>query len=142
MTCRSPEGEFFLWHRGEGGIRSFMGRPVPASSSPQIHTCRPELTPSPNLSNEVALQRLTNALIIHPIAGGVALLAFIFGLIGIFAASRIATILMALFSAIAAVAALVIFVIDMVLWILVRNRVRDSGNVAELVSSALQITGG
>jgi len=86
----------------------------------------------PNLDNEVALQRLTNALILHPIAGGVALLALVFGFIGVCAASRVSTILMAFFAAIAALASLVIFVIDMVLWILVRNRVRDAGGAAEL----------
>lgn len=69
-------------------------------------------------------------------AGGVALLAFIFGLIGIIAASRVATIFMSLFAALAGLAALVIFVIDMVLFTLLRNRVRDAGFQAELVSRA------
>lgn len=56
------------------------------------------------------------------------------GLMGVICASRFATIMMGLLSALGAFAALVIFVIDMVLWNLVRNRIRDAGYSATLVS--------
>lgn len=69
------------------------------------------------------------------------------GLIGVAAASRFATVMMAIFSALAAFASLVIFVIDMVLWNIVRNRVRDAGGSAYLVRlfhllQVLQVTDG
>ena len=84
--------------------------------------------------NPSGLHNLTYALILHPIAGGVALLALLMGLLGVWAASRIATIFMAVFSFIASVICLVVFVIDMVLWNLVRTRIRDAGHDAMLVS--------
>jgi hypothetical protein len=61
------------------------------------------------------------------------LLAFIFGVIGIAAASRVSTIIMAVMSFFAAVVTLVAFVIDMVLWNILRNRIRDAGYSATLV---------
>lgn len=60
------------------------------------------------------------------------------GLLGVICASRFATVMMAILSALAAFATLVIFVIDMVLWNIVRNRVRDAGGSASLVSYCLK----
>jgi hypothetical protein len=83
-----------------------------------------------------ALNRLTSALILHPIAGGLALFAFIFGILGIAFASRFATVLMGLFATLGAFTALVIFVIDMVLWNITKNEVSSAGGSATLVSGA------
>lgn len=85
-----------------------------------------------NLTDESALQGLVKALILHPIAGGVGFFAFLMGLLGVMCASRFATVMMAVLAAIAAFASLVIFVIDMVLWNLVKNRVSAAGGSATL----------
>lgn len=82
--------------------------------------------------NQTVLHNLTYALILHPIAGFLALLALVFGLLGACAASRIATIFMALCSALGLIVTLVIFVIDMVLWNLVKNNARNGGVHATL----------
>jgi hypothetical protein len=96
------------------------------------------LTPSSSLNiGSTALNRLTSALILHPIAGGLALFAFIFGILGIAFASRFATVLMGLFATLGAFTALVIFVIDMVLWNIIKNDVSSAGGSATLVSAVL-----
>jgi len=82
--------------------------------------------------NSTVLHNLTYALIIHPIAGFFALLAVIFGLIGIAAASRVATIFMGITVFFAGFLALVVFVIDMVLWNIVKDRLKDAGYTATL----------
>jgi len=87
--------------------------------------------------NPTGLHNLTYILIVHPIAGFVALLAFIFGVLGVAAASRFSTIMMSVMAFFAAVLTLIIFVIDMVLWNLVRKRVESAGGSATLVSSVL-----
>ncbi|RSH91451.1 hypothetical protein EHS25_009750 [Saitozyma podzolica] len=87
--------------------------------------------PSLNIGS-TALNRLTSALILHPIAGGLALFAFIFGILGIAFASRFATVLMGLFATLGAFTALVIFVIDMVLWNITKNEVSSAGGSATL----------
>ena len=84
--------------------------------------------------NTSGLRNLTYILILHPIAGGFALFAFIMGLIGVAAASRFSTIMMAVLSSFAALLTLIVFVIDMVLWNLVKNRLQDAGYQASLVS--------
>lgn len=84
--------------------------------------------------NPKGLHNLTYILILHPIGGFVALLAFLMGLIGVAAASRFSTIMMAVLSFFAGVITLVVFVIDMVLWNLVKNRLHDAGFSASLVS--------
>lgn len=71
-------------------------------------------------------------MILHPIAGFLALLALVFGLLGACAASRVATIFMALCSALGLIVTLVVFVIDMVLWNIVKNHARDGGVQATL----------
>ena len=69
-------------------------------------------------------------LILHPIAAGLAGLAVIFGLIGVFSTSRIATILMTISSALALIVTLVAWVIDMVLFGIARNRINNAGGSA------------
>lgn len=79
------------------------------------------------------LHRLTYILILHPIGGAIALISFLFGLCGIAFASRACTIIMAATSFLAALTALFVFVIDMVLWNLVKQRLHDAGYEASLV---------
>lgn len=59
------------------------------------------------------LHNLSKTLVLHPIAGGLSLFAFFFGLAGVSFASRGATIMMALTSFLGLVVGLVAFVIDM-----------------------------
>ncbi|CAK9780160.1 pali-domain-containing protein [Cutaneotrichosporon oleaginosum] len=82
--------------------------------------------------NSDILHNLSKTLILHPIAGALSFLAFLCGLIGVACASRAATIMMALLSFLGALAGLVIFVIDMVLWNVLKNRVNDAGYNATL----------
>lgn len=82
--------------------------------------------------NKSALFRLTHALILHPIAGALALFAFISGLLGVLCASRFATILMAFFSFLGGATALFIFVVDMVIWNLTKNSINAAGYSASL----------
>lgn len=82
--------------------------------------------------NPTGLHNLTYILILHPIAGFFGLLALIMGIIGVVGASRFSTILMSIFSFIAAVLTLIVFVIDMVLWNLVKKRINDAGYSAVL----------
>lgn len=82
--------------------------------------------------NSSLLHNLSKTLILHPIAGGLSFLAFVFGLIGVACASRAATIFMAILSFFGALAGLVVFVIDMVLWNVLKNRLLDAGYQAKL----------
>ncbi|WRT70041.1 uncharacterized protein IL334_007035 [Kwoniella shivajii] len=82
--------------------------------------------------NSKVLHNLTYTLILHPIAAGIAFFALVFGIIAAAAASRIATIFMALLSAFGALVTLVIFVIDMVLWNIIKDRINDAGGSAKL----------
>ena len=88
---------------------------------------------TPSTLNETVLHRLSIALILHPIAAGLGGIALIFGLLGICAASRLLTILMAMFAALAAATTLVIFIIDMVLFNVLKNRLSDAGVGSSLV---------
>jgi hypothetical protein len=103
-----------------------------------LHTCahRTFFTNLNRLNlNTKILHNLTYALILHPIAGGLGFLAFVFGLIGVGAASRGSTILMSLLAMLGSLAAIVVFVIDMVLWNVLKNRLIDNGYDAKLVSA-------
>ncbi|WVO14976.1 hypothetical protein L204_102618 [Cryptococcus depauperatus] len=82
--------------------------------------------------NDKGFHSLTKALILHPIAGLLALIALLFGLMGVGCASRGATIMMALTSAVAFLVTLVVFVIDIVMWVIIRHRVRNAGYDAHL----------
>ncbi|KAF8070005.1 actin cortical patch SUR7/pH-response regulator pali [Lyophyllum atratum] len=75
--------------------------------------------------NTTVVHNLTKTLILHPIAAGLAGLAFLFGLCGA-SYHRIGTILMTLLSGLAMIVTLVAFVIDMVLFGIVRNRLRNA----------------
>lgn len=79
------------------------------------------------------LNNLSYGLILHPIGAALGFIAVVFGLIGIGAASRFATIMMSLASALGALVTLVVFVFDMVMFNILRNRVRDAGGDANLV---------
>jgi hypothetical protein len=76
--------------------------------------------------NTAVIHNLTYVMVLHPIAAGLAGLAVIFGLCGS-AYSRVGTIFMTLTAALATLLTLVVFVIDMVLWGIARNRIRDQG---------------
>lgn len=76
---------------------------------------------------------MSYGLILHPIGAGLGFLAVVFGLIGIAAASRFATIMMSMAAALGALVTLVVFVFDMVIFNILRNRVRDAGGDAMLV---------
>ncbi|KAG7562336.1 hypothetical protein FFLO_02228 [Filobasidium floriforme] len=78
------------------------------------------------------LQNFTKVMILHPIAGALALFAVLWGLAGVALASRTCTILMSLTAFLALLASLVAFAIDLALWIIIRNRIRDRGFEAEL----------
>ncbi|WVQ84736.1 hypothetical protein IAT38_006893 [Cryptococcus sp. DSM 104549] len=85
-----------------------------------------------NLDSPKVIHNLTYTLILHPIAGFLALLALVFGLLAVGCASRIATILMGFFSFWGFIVALVVFVIDMVLWNTTKNKLHDAGHAASL----------
>ncbi|WOO81003.1 pH-response regulator protein palI/RIM9 [Vanrija pseudolonga] len=82
--------------------------------------------------NSTVLHNLTYTLILHPIAGFLAFLSLVFGLLGIAIANRILTILMSVFAFLGAFIGLVVFVIDMVLWNVLKNRLHDADISAKL----------
>jgi len=75
--------------------------------------------------NTTTLLNLTKSLILHPIAAGLSGIAFIFGLCGA-AYHRVGTILMAITAGLAFIITLIAWVLDMALWGIVRDRIRDS----------------
>ncbi|KAG5643449.1 hypothetical protein DXG03_000922 [Asterophora parasitica] len=79
--------------------------------------------------NTTTIQNLTKALVLHPVAAGLAGLAFLFGICGA-SYHRVGTILMALLSGLAAVVTLAAFAVDMALFGITRNRIRDAGQPA------------
>ncbi|KAJ9096738.1 hypothetical protein QFC21_005008 [Naganishia friedmannii] len=87
------------------------------------------------------LRNFTKVQVLHPVAGGLALIALIWGALGVALASRGCTILMSLTAFIGLLAALVALAIDLALWIIVRNRLHDRGYDANL-GNALWITVG
>jgi hypothetical protein len=80
--------------------------------------------------NSDTLHNLTFALVLHPVAAGLAGLAFFFGLCGA-SYHRVGTVMMSLLSGLAAIITLVVWVIDMVLFGVVRHRYRDQGVPAQ-----------
>ncbi|KAG6844616.1 hypothetical protein H0H87_005473 [Tephrocybe sp. NHM501043] len=84
----------------------------------------------PNLGddelNTTIIRNLTKTLILHPIAAGLAGLAFLFGLCGA-AYHRVGTIFMSLLAGLATLVTLVAFVLDMALFGITRNRIRNAG---------------
>lgn len=88
-----------------------------------------------------ALYHLTQIMILHPIAGALALIAMLWGFLGVCCASRACTILMSLTSFLALLAGLVVLGCDLALWIILRNHFNDNGASAKL-GNALWITVG
>ncbi|KXN90817.1 hypothetical protein AN958_03471 [Leucoagaricus sp. SymC.cos] len=81
--------------------------------------------------NTVILHNLTRTLILHPIAAGLSAIAFLFGLGGAAARTRVGTVFMTLTAGLAALATLVAWVIDMVLFGTARNRFREDNIPAQ-----------
>ncbi|KAK7043787.1 hypothetical protein VNI00_008399 [Paramarasmius palmivorus] len=80
--------------------------------------------------NTRVIHNLTAVLILHPIAAGLSGLAVLFGLCGA-GYHRAGTVVMTLLSGLAAIVTLVVWVIDMVLFGIARNRIRDQGIPAQ-----------
>jgi len=76
------------------------------------------------------IHNLTFTLILHPIAAGLSGLAVLFGICGA-AYHRSGTVFMTLVSGIAFLCTLVVWVIDMVLWGIARNVLRDNAVSAQ-----------
>ncbi|KAL0061088.1 hypothetical protein AAF712_012082 [Marasmius tenuissimus] len=76
------------------------------------------------------MHNLTFALILHPIAAGLAGLAVLFGICGA-GYHRAGTVLMTLLSGLATIITLIVWVLDMVLFGITRNRFRDNGIPAQ-----------
>lgn len=72
------------------------------------------------------IHNLTSTLILHPIAAGLSGLAVLFGICGS-DYNRTGTVFMALFCSLAALVTLVAWVLDMVLWSIVRHETRKLG---------------
>ncbi|KAJ7582500.1 pali-domain-containing protein [Mycena floridula] len=81
-----------------------------------------------NLNTKI-INNLTKTLILHPIAAVLAGLSVIFGLCGA-SAHRSGTIFMTILASLATVVTFVAFVIDMVLFGIARNKLRDAGTDA------------
>ncbi|CAE6500442.1 unnamed protein product [Rhizoctonia solani] len=93
-----------------------------------------------NNLNTTLIHNLTYVMVLHPVAAGLAGIAVIFGLCGA-AYSRIGTIFMSLAAALATVCTLIVFVIDMVLWGIARNRIRDEGANANYGNANWMVAG-
>ncbi|CAE6437345.1 hypothetical protein ACGC1H_004426 [Rhizoctonia solani] len=93
-----------------------------------------------NNLNTKLIHNLTYVMVLHPVAAGLAGLAVIFGLCGA-AYSRVGTIFMSLAAALATLCTLVVFVIDMVLWGIARNRIRDEGANANYGNANWMVAG-
>ncbi|KAL7416027.1 pali-domain-containing protein [Mrakia frigida] len=91
--------------------------------------------------SSVFIKNLTYVLILHPIAAGLAGLAMIFGLLGVFSTSRAATILMTIASFLALLITLTAWVVDMVLWGIARNRIRNIGGTAQYGNATWMVLG-
>ncbi|KAG8946007.1 hypothetical protein FRC04_012126 [Tulasnella sp. 424] len=83
-----------------------------------------------NLFNSTVVHNLTYVLVLHPIAAGLAFLAVVFGLCGA-ASHRVGTIIMSVAAALATILTLVVWVIDMVLFGILRNKLRGQGYPAQ-----------
>ncbi|KAG9031608.1 hypothetical protein FS837_002941 [Tulasnella sp. UAMH 9824] len=82
------------------------------------------------LFNSTVIHNLTYVLVLHPIAAGFAFIAVIFGLCGA-ASHRVGTIIMSVAALLATIITLVVWVIDMVLFGITRNKLRDQGYPAQ-----------
>jgi hypothetical protein len=84
------------------------------------------------------IHNLTYTLILHPIAAGLSGLAVLFGLCGA-TYHRSGTVFMALVSGLAFICTLIVWIIDMVLWGITRNVLRDN-NVSAQYGNANWLT--
>lgn len=82
-----------------------------------------------NRLSEMVIRHLTGALVLHPIAAGLAGLATLFGICGA-SYHRTGTILMSIAAVLATLATLVAWVIDMALFGIVRDQIRENGGSA------------
>ncbi|KAJ7703225.1 pali-domain-containing protein, partial [Mycena rosella] len=89
--------------------------------------------------NTPVIFNLTRALILHPIAAGMAGFAFIFGVCGV-ASHRAGTVVMVLLAALATVVCLLAFIIDMVLFGIARNTFRSQGIIPSQYGNACWLT--
>jgi len=80
--------------------------------------------------NSGVLHHLTQTLILHPIAAGLAAFACFFGICGS-ASLRIGTIFMTLLSGLALLTTFAAWVIDMILFGIARQRYREAGEIAQ-----------
>ncbi|TFK54338.1 pali-domain-containing protein [Heliocybe sulcata] len=83
-------------------------------------------TAVPNSMNDRIYHNLTETLILHPIAAGLAGIAFLFGLCGA-GYHRAGTVFMSLLAALAMLTTLVAWVLDMVLFGIAHHRFREAG---------------
>jgi len=124
-TTSTPEQRFGIFGYcvtgGAGCSAATFGYPLTLSGLGNDH----------NFGN-TALHNLTKALIVHPIAGALSLLAMIWGFLGVCVASRACTILMSITAFFALLGALLALAIDLALWIIMRNRTQDAGYYAAL----------
>ncbi|EPS97230.1 hypothetical protein FOMPIDRAFT_1025134 [Fomitopsis schrenkii] len=79
--------------------------------------------------NDRLFHNLTNALILIPIAAGLSGLAWLFGICGA-AYHRVGTVLMTLLAAVAFLVTLVVWIIEMALFGIARDHVRNHGGAA------------
>ncbi|THH04178.1 hypothetical protein EW145_g5713 [Phellinidium pouzarii] len=100
------------------GVFGFTG------SATHVGYTFPSFAGATNLNTHV-LHNLTNALILHPVAAGLSGIAVLFGLCGAMY-HRSGTIIMSLAALLAFLVTLVAWIIDMVLFGIVRVRVRDA----------------
>ncbi|KAF8343875.1 actin cortical patch SUR7/pH-response regulator pali [Cantharellus anzutake] len=82
--------------------------------------------------NNGALKNLTYILVFHPVAAGLSFLSVVFGACGALNYSRFGAIFMTLVSALAFLITAIAFAVDMVLWDIVRSRIRNDGGSANL----------
>ena len=89
----------------------------------------PQLATNHRLSEDI-IKNLTGALVLHPIAAGLAGLAVLFGVCGA-GYHRAGTILMSWAAGLATLVTTVVWIVDMVLWGIARDRFRDHGAQAQ-----------
>ncbi|GBE81214.1 pali-domain-containing protein [Sparassis latifolia] len=83
-----------------------------------------------NTINDTTFHNLTYILVLIPVAAGLSGLSWLFGLCGA-AYHRAGTVFMTLLSAVAFLVTLIAWVVEMVLFGVARNHVRDAGNYAQ-----------
>jgi len=111
-------------HFGWGGFTGSNGVHVGYSFTDAL----PQLATNHRLSEDV-IRHLTGALVLQPISAGLAGLATLFGICGA-SYHRTGTIMMSITAVLATLSTLVAWVIDMALFGIVRDQVKDNGGQA------------